>query len=271
MYHLCIDSGNTNTVFAVYDGETMLASWRMTTDVNRTADEFAVWLLQLFELKNIDAKKITGAIVANVVPQTGHALYKLCETYFGVKPFYVGQENFDLGIAVRVDTPEEVGADRLVNAVAVIDKYPLPAVVIDFGTATTFDVIDEQGSYLGGVICPGINLSLDALVQGTAKLPRVAIAKPRQVIGKRTEEAMQSGAYWGYAGLIQGILEKIEDEHGKKMTVIATGGLAGFFADVIPDLFAIDRDLTLNGLTKLYFRNARGIRNIKLRSVKSGV
>ncbi len=271
MYHLCIDSGNTNTVFAIHDGKDLIGSWRITTDVNRTADEFAVWLLQLFSFKNVDAAKISGAIIANVVPQTGHALYKLCETYFGVKPFYVGQENFDLGIAVHVESPEEVGADRLVNAIAAVDKYPLPCVVIDFGTATTFDVIDENGSYIGGTICPGINLSLNALVQGTAKLPRVAIARPKQVIGKRTVDAMQSGAYWGYAGLISGVLQKIEEEYGRKMTIIATGGLAGFFADVIPNLYAIDRDLTLNGLSKLYLRNAKGLRNIKLRSVKSGV
>ena len=255
MYHLCIDSGNTNTVFAVFDGDKMLSHWRMTTDAKRTADELAVWLLQLLQLNGIDPKKIDGAIIANVVPQTQHALTKLCETYFHTRPLNVSADQIDIGIAIKVDNPDEVGADRLVNAVAICDEYPLPAIVIDFGTATTFDVISERGEYLGGAICPGINLSLNALVEATAKLPRIAISKPTRAIGKRTTEAMQSGLYWGYVGLIKGIVEKIQSEYGKPMNIIATGGLANFFADAIPGLHAVDKELTLYGLSKLYRKN----------------
>ena len=269
MYYLCIDSGNTNTVFAVCAGEELLASWRMTTDVNRTADELAVWLLQLLALKNIQTEQIAGAIIANVVPQTGHALYKLCEQYFGVKPLFVGQPEVDLGLVIKVDNPNEVGADRLVNAVAALEKYVLPCVVIDFGTATTFDVIDAQGAYIGGPICTGINLTLNALVDKAAKLPRIALARPQRVIGKNTIEAMQSGLYWGYVGLCEGLLHRIAAELGQKPQIVATGGLAGFFADSIPNLAAVDRDLTLNGLAKLYRRNSKGGRNIRLRSVKN--
>ena len=272
MYHLCIDSGNTNIVFAVFDGKTMLGSWRMTTDVNRTADELAVWLIQLFSLQNIDRSKISGAIIANVVPQTGHALYKLCETYFGIRPLHVAPDQIELGLNILVDHPDEVGADRLVNAVAVMDQYPLPAVVIDFGTATTFDVIDHEGAYLGGAICPGINLSLNALVEATAKLPRIAVARPKRAIGKSTVEAMQSGVYWGYVGLIEGVLQKIQAEYGQKLNVIATGGLANFFADVIPGLHAVNKDLTLQGLSKLYLskeKNTHNVKNIRQARVKS--
>lgn len=273
MYHLCIDSGNTNTVFAIFKGDDLIASWRMTTDSNRTVDEYAVWLMQLLELKSIEPSLIEGAIIANVVPQTQHALSKLCEIYFNAKPINVVEGELNLDIKVKVDAPSEVGADRLVNAVAVIDEYPLPAIVIDFGTATTFDVISEDKAYLGGAICPGINLSLNALVEATAKLPRIAIARPKRAIGKRTVEAMQSGLYWGYVGLIEGIVKKIQAEYGKKMNIIATGGLANFFADAIPDLHAVDKELTLFGLNKLYLRNAKGAKSVKkpvLKSVKSG-
>ncbi len=243
----------------------------MTTDANRTSDELAVWLMQLMEFHSISRESISGAIIANVVPQAGHALYKLCEIYFGILPLHIGSGQMDLGLKILVDTPDEVGADRLVNAVAVIEHYSLPAVVVDFGTATTFDVVDEDGGYLGGAICPGINLSLNALVEAAAKLPRIAIGKPKQAIGKNTKDAMQSGIYWGYVGLIEGVLSRIRGEFGKPLQVIVTGGLANFFADAIPDLYAVNKDLTLLGLSKLYLKNSKAHKNIRLRSIKSGI
>ncbi len=256
MYHLCIDSGNSNTVFAVFEGDKLLASWRITTESQRTADEYAVWLQQLMQLKNIDHAKVRGAIIANVVPQTQYALDKLCENYFQSKPLVIGQPSIELGLRVLVDSPEEVGADRLVNAVAVRQKYDLPAVVVDFGTATTFDLVDGKGNYLGGVICPGINLSLNALISATAMLPRITFSKPKKVVGKNTVAAMQSGLYWGYIGMIEGVMSRMEKEFGQKLPVVATGGLARFFSGAIPNLHAVDQELTLYGLSHIYKQNS---------------
>jgi type III pantothenate kinase len=197
---------------------------------------------------------VTGAVIANVVPQTQHALVKLCKEYFSCDPYVVGQPGVDLGIKVKLDRPEEVGADRLVNAVAVLEKYDYPAIVIDFGTATTLDVIDKDGAYVGGVIAPGVNLSLEALVEAAAKLPRINIQKPEKVIGTRTVEAMQSGLYWGYVSLIEGLVERIEKEYGQKMQLIATGGLSTLFGADVKNLKVIDKELTINGLNLIYLK-----------------
>jgi type III pantothenate kinase len=254
---LAIDSGNTNVVFAVFDGETPKGEWRASSDAKRTADEHAVWLSQLMRLEGIDAAKIDEAIIATVVPEALHGLKTLCRRYFNCEPLVVGERGVDIGVAVRVDAPDEVGADRLVNAASAHARFGGPLIVIDFGTATTFDVVDEDGAYCGGVIAPGINLSLDALHQAAAKLPRIAVERPERVIGKRTIPAMRSGIYWGYVGLIEGVIARIREEFGTEMKVIATGGLAPLFAGATPVIEHLDPDLTLRGLAQINRRNRR--------------
>ncbi|MGQ0664296.1 MAG: type III pantothenate kinase [Pseudomonadota bacterium] len=252
---LAIDSGNTNVVFAIYDGDRKRAAWRASSEATRTADEYAVWLTHLMALADLEAAAVTDAIIANVVPPADFDLKTLCRRYFGCEPLVVGEPGVALGIEVLVDRPEEVGADRLVNAVAAHGRYTLPAIVIDFGTATTFDVVDAAGNYIGGAISPGINLSLEALHRAAAKLPRIDIRRPARVIGKATVPAMQSGIFWGYVGLIEGLVARISAEHGAKMTVIATGGLAPLFAPAMPVIEHIDPDLTLLGLVEIYRRS----------------
>jgi type III pantothenate kinase len=254
---LTIDSGNTNIVFAVYDGAACRAQWRSSNDPRRTADEYAVWLTQLMALENLRPKDVTGAIIANVVPAATHNLVSLCRRYFACQPMIVGEPGVDLGIGVLVDHPDEVGADRLVNAVAVFERYGGPSVVIDFGTATTFDVVDDEGNYCGGVIAPGINLSLEALHMAAAKLPRIAVRRPDRVIGKGTVAAMRSGVYWGYVGMIEGLVKRIREEFGAPMTVVATGGLAQMFAEASDAIGHHDPDLTLRGLMLIHRRNVR--------------
>jgi type III pantothenate kinase len=252
---LAIDSGNTNIVFAVYDGEERRGEWRSSSDAKRTADEYGVWLTQLMALDNLGRPDIDAAIIATVVPETLFSLKTLCRRYFHCEPLIVGEPGVDVGIRVLVDYPEDVGADRLVNAAAAHARYGGPLVVIDFGTATTFDIIDRDGSYFGGIIAPGINLSLDALHRAAAKLPRIAVQRPPSVIGKRTTPAMMSGIYWGYVGLIEGLISRIEAEFGARMTVVATGGLAPLFADATTVIQHLDPDLTLRGLAEIYRRN----------------
>ncbi|MGE0733361.1 MAG: type III pantothenate kinase [Alphaproteobacteria bacterium] len=254
---LAIDSGNTNVVFAVFDGDKIKGLWRSANATNRTADEFAVWLTQLMSMDGIEAKQIDAAIIANVVPAASYDLRSLCRKYFKCEPLVVGEPNVDLGIGVKIDNPEEVGADRLVNAVGALDSYKPPMIVVDFGTATTFDVVDKGGNYCGGAICPGINLSLQALHMAAAKLPRVAVARPKQVIGTATVPAMQSGIFWGYVSLIEGLVARISKEYGAKMTVIATGGLAPLFAEATDVIDHLDAELTLRGLLEIYRRNRK--------------
>ena len=254
---LAIDAGNTNVVFAVFDGETLVGSWRCATDARRTADEYAVWLKSLMQWGGFDPMRIDGAILGSVVPAATWNLTRLCRAHFGCEPLVVGAPGVSLGIAVRMDRPEEVGADRLVNAVAASQIYDGPFVVVDFGTATTFDVVDADGSYCGGVIAPGINLSMEALQRATAKLPRVDIVLPRKVIGTGTVSAMQSGIFWGYIGLIEGLVARIQSEFGHKMTVIGTGGLAPLFAEATPVIEHIDAELTLRGLRLIHHRNSK--------------
>jgi type III pantothenate kinase len=253
---LAIDSGNTNTVFAVFDDQGQIrGEWRSSTNINRTADEIGVWLTQLMSLDEIDRKEVTAGIVASVVPATLFSLRNLCRKYFGCQALVVGAPDVDLGLKVLVDRPEEVGADRLVNAVAAHDEYGGPLVIVDFGTATTFDVIDKEGSYLGGAIAPGVNLSLEALHMASAQLPRVAIGRPDRVIGKGTVQAMRSGIFWGYVSLIEGMIGRIRDEFGSEMGVVATGGLAPLFTECTTVLDHSDPDLTLKGLLAIHRRN----------------
>ncbi len=253
---LAIDSGNTNTVFAVFadDGE-IVGEWRSSSDSHRTADEFGVWLIQLMAIEDIDREAIDAAIVATVVPDILFDLKTLCRKYFNTDPVIIGDPDVKLGLDVLMDQPTEVGADRLVNAVAADARYGGPLIVVDFGTATTFDVVDGDGAYCGGVIAPGVNLSMEALHLAAAKLPRVAIGKPDRVIGKSTIKGMQSGIYWGYVGLIEGIVARIVEEYGEPMKVIATGGLASLFTQSSETIDNADPELTLRGLFAIYLLN----------------
>jgi type III pantothenate kinase len=252
---LAIDSGNTNIVFALFDGDKIRGEWRSSTDTDRTADEFGMWLCQLMAMDDIGRSEVKACILASVVPAVVFALKQLCRRYFGCEALVVGDEGVNLGIDILLDRPEEVGADRLVNAVAAHKFFKAPLIIIDFGTATTFDVVDEKGNYVGGAIAPGVNLSLEALHAAAAKLPRVAIGRPRSVIGKATVPAMRSGIYWGYVGLIEGLVDRIKKEFGAPMTVVATGGLAPLFAESTRVIEHLAPDLTLRGLQEIYRRN----------------
>ena len=252
---LVINSNNTTTVFGVFEGHAKRGVWRISTDARRTADEYAVWLTQLMALEGIERRDIDGVILSNVVPQTNFNLRSLCQRYFGGEPMVVGDPSLKLGIKVLLDRPEEAGADRIANAVAARTRYKLPGIVIDLGTATTLDVLDAEANYLGGVIAPGINMAFEALYMGAAKLPRVEIRRPAKVVGHSTVSAMQSGIYWGYLGLIEGLVRRIEEEQGSKMTVIGTGGLVPLIAAGARMIEHIDQDLTLLGLVDIYMLN----------------
>jgi type III pantothenate kinase len=252
---LAIDCGNTNTVFAVCDGEEMRGEWRIATDGRRTADEYAVWLTQLLGLHGLTRENVSGAIISTVVPDALFNLQSLCRRYFKSEPLIVGDGGVKLGIKVLLDNPDEVGADRLVNTVAAHARYPGDLVLIDFGTATTFDVVNGRGDYVGGVIAPGINLSLEALHMAAAKLPRIGVKRPPSVIGKATVAAMQSGVYWGYVSLIEGLVSRMATEIGRKPTVIATGGLAPLFADATSVIDHLDPHLTVRGLMAVWRLN----------------
>lgn len=250
---LAADVGNTNVVFALFDGREIKTRWRIATDPRRTGDEYAVWLLQLLQIEGYERSDITQIIVGSVVPRAIHNLTVLAQKYFDVEPLIAGQGDAEWGISVDVDEPRSLGADRALNTIAAHAKYEGDLIVIDFGTATTFDAVDFNGAYKGGIIAPGINLSLDALVGNTAKLPRIAIEKPatNSVIGRNTEDQMLIGVYWGYVAMIEGLVERMRREIGRPARVVATGGLALLF-DEHTDLFdAVDSDLTLDGLAIL--------------------
>lgn len=252
---LAIDAGNTNTVFAIWDGDTVRAEWRAETSASRTADEYLIWLTQLMALDGLKPADIDGAIIATVVPQALFALRQLCAKYFCAHPMVVGERDVDIGIDIALERPDVVGADRLVNAVAAHAAYPGALIIVDFGTATTFDVVGKTGAYEGGVIAPGVNLSLEALHGAAAKLPRIAIERPQAVIGRDTVPAMQSGIYWGYVSLIEGLVKRIKVEYDAPMTVIATGGLANLFRHTVKVIDHVDGDLTVRGLHMIYERN----------------
>lgn len=245
---LAIDAGNTNCVFAVHNGDDFVQIWRCKTDAVRTADEYASWLFQLFKMHDLSFEDIDQTILSSVVPDANFHLMRLCEKHFGKKPTMVGHNALKPDIQILLDKPEEIGADRLVNATAAIEEYGSPCIVIDFGTATTFDVITAEGHYAGGVITPGVNLSLEALEQAAAKLPKVDVKKTDTVLGKSTIHAMQSGIYWGYISMIEGLVEKLQNEMGGQATVVATGGLAPLFAEGLSRIDKVDDALTLKGL-----------------------
>ncbi len=253
---LAIDAGNTNVVFALFDGDEVKARWRIATDARRTADEYVVWLRQLLDLNGLGVDAIDAVIIGTVVPRALHNLTVLSEKYFGVTPLVAGRGDAQWGVALDVAQPDTVGADRVLNIIAAHDKYKHDVVIIDFGTATTFDVADYDGAYKGGVIAPGINLSLDALVGKTAQLPRIALEAPEDdnVIGRTTESQMLIGIFWGYIGMIEGLVKRTKAQIGRPTTVIATGGLSVLF-DEHTDVFDhLESDLTLRGLFILYQR-----------------
>ncbi len=251
---LVIDVGNTNIVLGLYDGDVIAHRWRLRTSRQRTADEYGIMVAQLFAEANICKDCVEGAIIACVVPPVLHILVKMTEHRFGVTPLVVGPE-LKTGVEVLSDNPREVGADRIVNAVAAFARTQRATIVVDFGTATTFDVINADGAYLGGVISPGIGISAEALFLRASKLHRVEIAIPDRVIGRDTESSMQSGLVYGYLGLVEGIVTRICEEYGAPMHVIATGGLGGLFHELSPEVHAYDADLTLTGLHLLYVSN----------------
>ena len=249
---LVIDQGNTNAVFAVYDGERQRGKWRTSTDTRRTADEYAVWLAQLMALQDLKLAEVEEAIIASVVPAATFNLVTLCKEYLDVDPLVIGQADVDLGIEVRA---QQAGADRLVNAVAGYERYGGPLIIIDFGTATTFDVVGQDGGFEGAAIAPAAQHSVEALYRMAAQLPRISIEPPDQVIGRATVPAMKSGVYWGYVGLIEGLVARIKAEYGKPMKVIATGGLAPIYAEATEAIEVTDPDLTLRGLRLIHRAN----------------
>lgn len=247
---LAIDVGNTNTVFAVIDGDKPIESWRMQTLNARSPDQYAVFLTQLMTLKSLKLEAVTSTLISSVVPEVNFHLARFVEKYLGHEPLFITKEH--VGIEIDLDNPDEVGADRLVNAVAVNTHYQAPAIVIDFGTATTFDVIDQKGGYAGGVIAPGIDLSMNALHQAASKLPKVSVRKPKAAIGKSTAKAMRSGVFYGYVGLIEGIVKELKSEiSSQNIQVIATGGFAPLFTEACASIETLDQDLTLKGLIAL--------------------
>lgn len=251
---LAVDCGNTNTVFALWDGDQMIGHWRTSTEWQRTADQYYVWLSTLINLQGIKAQ-ITDVIISSTVPRVVFNLRVLADRYFKTRPLVVGKPECALPVDVRVDEGTTVGPDRLVNTVAGYHKYGGDLIVVDFGTATTFDVVAVDGAYVGGVIAPGVNLSLEALHHAAAALPHVDISKPQNVIGTNTVACMQSGVFWGYVGLVREICDRIKAESGVPMKVISTGGLAPLFQQTA-DLFdAYEDDLTMQGLRRIHEHN----------------
>ena len=254
---LVIDSGNTNTLFAAHDGKSWIGQWRIATDPARTADEYAVWLYQLMNMEGFDFAAIDACVISTVVPQSLFNLRNLARRHMDVEPLIVGDDGVDLGIKVRLPNPEQVGADRLVNALGAAVRYDGPLILIDSGTATTFDIVGADHYFEGGIIAPGINLSMRALHEAAAQLPRIAIRRPERVIGTDTVSAMQSGVFWGYVGLIDGLVAQIRREDPRPFTVIGTGGVASLFEGSSDTIQHYDADLTIRGLLEIWRLNGQ--------------
>lgn len=252
---LVIDVGNTNVVLGVYQGENLVRHWRLATRVAQTGDEYGILIVNLFHLADLPARDVKAVILASVVPPIQSALVRALKRYLNIQPMVVGP-GIKTGITIRYNNPREVGADRIVNAVAAYHSVKGAAIVVDFGTATTFDLVGPTGDYLGGAIAPGLGLSMDALSEKTAKLPRIELVKPKTVIGRDTVGSMQSGLFWGYVGLVDGLIDRMIEESGfSPVRVIATGGLARLMATESARVETVDEFLTLNGLRLLYERN----------------
>lgn len=263
---LLVDAGNTNIVLGVHNGEKYIASWRISSEGNKTSDEYSIQVMQLFNLSNIDPKEITGVIVSSVVPNIMHSLENMLRKCFCQEPIIVGP-GIKTGINIKYDNPREVGADRIVNAVAAYEIYKRPVIIIDFGTATTFCAVRDNGDYLGGCICPGIRISSDALFERAAKLPRVELEVPKSMICKNTVSSMQAGIIFGYIGQVEYIVKKMKQEmksskHKEEPFVIATGGLANLIAKGTDVIDKVDSDLTLEGLKILFEKNREAERSL---------
>ncbi|WP_169569203.1 type III pantothenate kinase [Sneathiella limimaris] len=252
---LAIDVGNTNITFAAFSGKSLVKEWRIATSASRTAEEYGVWLSQAMAIDELRVSDIKDVIIGTVVPGALFNLIGLCKRYFNCTPLVIGDPDVDLGMVPQIDNPKEAGADRLVDAVAAHSKYGGPLIVIDFGTATTLDVVDSNGNYAGGIIAPGVNLSLDALHSAAAKLPRIAVERPDRVIGKNTVTCMQSGIFWGYVSMVEGLIQRMKAEYGGELKTIATGGLASLFSKGTDSIDIIDKDLTLSGLVEIFYKN----------------
>jgi type III pantothenate kinase len=249
---MVLDVGNTNTVLGVYRQDELLHHWRLVTERERTADEWGVLLRTLFSLGEISTGAVAAILISSVVPPASPALEEMSLRYFGIQPIFI-DPTMDLGMPVRYHPPEDVGADRVVNAVAAYEQFGGPAIVVDFGTATTFDAISDQGEYLGGVIAPGIGISAEALFLRAARLPRVEVRQPRKVIGDSTVASIQSGLYWGYVGLVDGILRRMREELDGAH-VVSTGGLAELISPACEEIDSVEKNLTLEGMRLIYHR-----------------
>ncbi|MUP58642.1 type III pantothenate kinase [uncultured Megasphaera sp.] len=251
---LVIDVGNTNIVLGVFQGEELLDHWRLSTERLRTTDEYGVLIRNLFYLNGVNADAIDAIIISSVVPPVMPTLERMCQRYFGLVPLVIGP-GVKTGMDIKYDNPREVGADRIVNAVGAYHKYGGPVIIIDFGTATTFCAVDKKGNYLGGAICPGIGISTEALVQRTAKLPRIEIKRTPRVICRNTVESMQAGVFYGFVGQVDGLISRIREELGATAKVVATGGLAVVIAPATKSIDVVEPLLTLEGLRVIYERN----------------
>jgi len=254
---LVIDVGNTNTAFALHNGSDWIARWRSTTDQGRTADDYAVWLASLMTMEGIALDNVKGCIISSVVPQAKFNFRNLSRRYFQTEPIFIGDPDTRLDVPIRIHRPEQVGADRLVTAIGAHARYSGAKLVIDSGTATTFDVVGPDGGFEGGIIAPGINISMRALHDAAAQLPRIAIQRPERVIGQDTVSAMRSGIFWGYIDLIDGLVRRIVDEYGSEMKVIATGGVASLFEGASSTIAHYDQSLMEEGLLNVYHRNQK--------------
>lgn len=259
---LTLDIGNTNIKTALFNGEEMVKYWRVSTNKMYSSDEYGILFINLFKHEGLDPRQVEGVCISSVVPTINFTIEHMCQNYFGQTPMFVAP-GVKTGINIRYENPRELGSDRIANAVAAYAEYGGPCIFIDFGTATTFGVVDESGAFLGGCICPGIKLASEALVSGTAKLPRFALARPESVIGRTTLTNLQSGMYYGYVGLVRNIVRKIKQELGREAMVVATGGMAVMIAEESKVIDKLDGLLTLKGLRLIYERNSQEGRDAK--------